>query len=92
VSASIVQWVIVIGVAVICFTLFSIADQLKSLNQKVEYWGKMLSDTTDEMKTSLTEMMADTSSLHHDVSDLAKRAAERLPTTKEIEHARRNEL
>lgn len=90
-SAIIVQWVVVVGIVVICFTLFSIADQLRSLNHKIEYWGQMLSNTADEMKASLTEMTADTSSLHHDLSDLAKRAADHWPTSEEIEHARRNE-
>ena len=90
-SVGIFQWVVVVGIVVICIALVSVANHLRSLNHKVEYWGKVLSGSADDMRGNLSEIMADTSSVHRDVSDIAKRAAERFPTVKEIEHARHNQ-
>ena len=90
-SANVVQWVLVVGVVVLCWILLSAVEELRSLNHKVEYWGKYLSGVADEIRATLNEMQGDASSLSHDVADISRRARERFPTEEEDEDARNNE-
>lgn len=90
-SANLFQWILVIGVIAPCWLLLSLIGELRDLNQRLEHWGQLLSGTADEARAALTEVMADTSSISGDLTDIAKRTAEHFPTTDEIERVRSNE-
>ena len=80
------NWPVIIGVAILV-ALLSILEQLKVLNRRMDHSGT-LGRHVDGMREEMKTIATDVSSLQKIVADIAIRAAERFPTSKEAERDR----
>ena len=85
------QWTIVAGIIAVFWQLLRVTFELKDLNHKAEFWGKMLSGQIQDLIKETESISTESASIDRNLSDIAERSSERFPTVEEIERRRSNE-